>query len=73
MYSEETLATLLAPTSDMGPQPDIKNEPEYAVLKRRIQEARLLEKRPTYYALSITTNMVVWAVCLVVVYTIGSV
>jgi fatty acid desaturase len=57
----------------MGTPPDIKIEPEYAVLKRRIQEARLLEKRPTYYALSITTNMVVWAVCLVVVYTIGSV
>jgi fatty acid desaturase len=57
----------------MGTPPDIKNEPEYAVLKRRIQEARLLEKRPTYYALSITTNMVVWALCLVVVYTIGSV
>ena len=73
MYSEVTLATLLAPTSDMGTPPDIKNEPEYAVLKRRIQEARLLEKRPTYYALSITTNMVVWAVCLAVVYTIGSV
>jgi fatty acid desaturase len=67
------LSTLLAAEADSGSQSGIKNEPEYAVLKRRIQDARLLEKRPAYYALSITTNMAVWALCLVVVYTIGSV
>ena len=33
---------------------------DYAVLKRRIQEAGLLEKRPGFYAFSITTNLVVF-------------
>ena len=43
----------------------VKNEREYTILKRRIQDAGLLEKRPAYYALSITTNTVVLAFCLV--------
>jgi fatty acid desaturase len=51
----------------------VKNEREYTILKRRIQEAGLLEKRPGYYALSITTNLVLLTFCLVVLFTVGSV
>jgi fatty acid desaturase len=70
--AQTPLATLLAET-ESGGQPDIKNEREYAILKRRIQDAGLLTKRPAYYALSITTNLVVWTLCLVLVFTIGTV
>ena len=58
---------------DSESQTGIKNERDYAVLKRRIQEAGLLEKRPAYYALSITTNAVLMTFCLVVLFTAGSV
>ena len=68
-----SLATLLAITSDSPSETGIKNERDYAVLKRRIQDAGLLDKRPGYYALSITTNLVLWTVCLVVLFTVGSV
>jgi fatty acid desaturase len=68
-----SLATLLATTTDPTKQIDTTNERDYAVLKRRIQDAGLLEKRPAYYALSITTNMVLWISCLVVLFTVGSV
>ena len=68
-----SLAILLAEKSDPSSQAGIKNERDYAVLKRRIQDAGLLDKRPGYYALSITTNMVLWTVCLVVLFTVGSV
>ena len=51
----------------------VKNEREYIILKRRIQDAGLLEKRPAYYALSITTNTVVLMFCLVVLFTVGSI
>ena len=67
------MATLLAAESDRGSQPGINSQPDYAALKRRIQDAGLLEKRPAYYVLSITTNMVVWALCLGVLFTVGSV
>jgi fatty acid desaturase len=63
---------LLAVELDSGTSP-VKNEREYTILKRRVQEAGLLDKRPAYYALSITTNMVVLTFCLVVLFTIGSV
>src|SRR5882672_2701485 len=64
------LATLLTaiPTDAAA-----KNEPEYTILKRRIQDAGLLEKRPAYYVLSITTNLVVWTFCLILVFTVGAV
>ena len=68
-----SLAILLAEKSDPSSQAGIKNERDYAVLKRRIQDAGLLDKRPGYYALSITTNLVLWTVCLVVLFTVGSV
>ncbi len=67
---QTSLATLLAET-ESGGQPEIKNEREYAILKRRIQDAGLLTKRPWYYALSITTNVLLWTVCLVFVFTVG--
>ena len=67
------MATLLATTSDSDGQTGIKNEREYSILKRRIQDAGLLEKRPAYYALSITTNLVLWTLCLVLLFTVGAV
>jgi len=65
------VATLLVAELESGGEPAIKNERDYAVLKRRIQDAGLLKKRPSYYALSITTNVVLWALCLVFVFTVG--
>src|ERR1700674_5354054 len=43
------------------------------MLKRRIHDAGLERKRPGYYVLIITTNLVLWNFCLVVLFTIGSV
>jgi fatty acid desaturase len=62
---------LQAPALESESLTGIKNERDYAVLKRRIQEAGLLEKRPAYYALSITTNAVLMTFCLVVLFTAG--
>jgi len=45
---------------------------DYASLKRRIQDAGLLNKRRGYYALSISTNMVLLVGCLVVLFTVGT-
>ena len=67
------VATQFAAVSESGGQLDLKNEPEYAILKRRIQDAGLLKKRPAYYALSITTNSVLLILCLVALFTVGSV
>jgi fatty acid desaturase len=63
---------LLAVELDSGTAA-VKNEREYTILKRRIQDAGLLGKRPAYYALSITTNMVLLTFCLGVLFTVGSV
>ena len=60
---------MVAPAANSG----IKNEADYAILKRRIQDAGLLDKNPGYYALSITTNLVVWFFCLILVFTVGAV
>ncbi len=46
---------------------------DYAVLKRRIQDAGLLDKRPAYYLLSITTNLLLLATCLLALFTVRSV
>ncbi len=67
------LATLLAAQTESGGEPVLKNEREYAILKRRIQDAGLLDKKPSYYVLSITTNLVVWTFCLLLVFTVGAV
>ena len=62
---------MLALESDSGSQPGINNQRDYAALKRRIQQAGLLDKRPSYYILSITTNSVLMVLCLVVLFTVG--
>ncbi len=62
---------MLALESDSAAQPDHNNQRDYATLKRRIQEAGLLQKRPAYYVLSITTNTAVMVFCLVVLFTVG--
>jgi fatty acid desaturase len=67
------MSTLLAAENEYGALPDLKNERDYAVLKRRIQDAGLLIKRPAYYALSITTNLALWTLCLVLVFTVGTI
>ena len=67
------MATLLVTTPDPSTQVDAPSERDYTVLKRRIQDAGLLEKRPAYYALSITTNLVLWFFCLLVLFTVGNV
>jgi len=59
--------------AETGGEPAAKNERDYAVLKRRIQDAGLLKKRPSYYALSITTNVLLWTLCLVFVFAVGTV
>ena len=64
-----SLATLLAAPPDAAET----NGADYTILKRRIQDAGLLEKRPAYYVLSITTNLVVWTFCLVLVFTVGAI
>jgi fatty acid desaturase len=66
------LATLLATKPDPNPQSDVANERDYKVLKRRIHDAGLLDKKPVYYALSITTNLAMWTICLLVLFTVGS-
>lgn len=66
------MATSLAEV-ESGGEPAVKNERDYAVLKRRIQDAGLLKKRPSYYALSITTNVLIWTLCLVFVFAVGTV
>ena len=67
-----SLATLLATQTDSSALTDVTNERDYTVLKRRIQDAGLLDKKPAYYALSITTNLVLWTFCLLVLFTVGS-
>ena len=66
------MATSVAAAEFSG-EPAAKNERDYAVLKRRIQDAGLLKKRPSYYALSITTNVLLWTLCLVFVFAVGTV
>ncbi|HEY8810928.1 MAG TPA: acyl-CoA desaturase [Candidatus Dormibacteraeota bacterium] len=47
-----------------GAQPDPPQTSDYALLKRRVKDAGLLVKQPWYYALCITTNLGMLAVCL---------
>src|SRR6202171_6387686 len=68
-----SLAILLATSPDPSTKIDAPNERDYTILKRRITDAGLLDKSPAYYALSITTNMILWTACLVVLFTVGSV
>src|SRR6202171_4071781 len=68
-----SLAILLATSPDPSTKIDAPNERDYTILKRRITDVGLLDKSPAYYALSITTNMILWTACLVVLFTVGSV
>jgi fatty acid desaturase len=65
------LAALQAEVS--GDETPVTNQHDYAILKRRIQEAGLLNKRPSYYALSITTNLLLFFGCLIVLFTVNSI
>ncbi len=57
-------------SADAGPRPRLVKPltlpapSDYAVLKRRIKEAGLLDKQPWYYAMSITANISVFVLCL---------
>ncbi|MEO8744341.1 MAG: acyl-CoA desaturase [Candidatus Dormiibacterota bacterium] len=66
------MATILADVSSQPNQAPDHNQRDYADLKRRIQEAGLLRKRPGYYFLSIATNLLLLAGCLIVLFTVGT-
>jgi fatty acid desaturase len=63
----QALSTAVSPLSG---ETTIANERDYSVLKRRIQAAGLLDKRPEYYFLSITTNTVLFTGALVLLFTL---
>ena len=67
------MATLHIETSAPDDEAPVLNQRDYAVLKRRIQDAGLLEKRPEYYFLSITTNLVLFAGCLIVLFSVRAI
>jgi fatty acid desaturase len=63
------LVALLTQVSPLPGEAVTSNQPDYAVLKRRISAAGLLDKRPGYYLLSITTNFVLLAGSLLVLFS----
>jgi fatty acid desaturase len=67
------LQALLTDVSAPSVETPAPNQRDYAVLKRRIQEAGLLRKRPAYYFLSITTNTLLLAGCLLLLFTVKQV
>jgi fatty acid desaturase len=67
------LSGLYANATNLAVDAPADSQPDYAVLKRRIQDAGLLNKRPSYYALSITTNLVLFVGSLIVLFTVGQV
>jgi len=54
--------TLSAPPLDLG----TKGPSDYAIVKRRVRDAGLLEKQPWFYGRSIAAKLIVLAGCLVV-------
>jgi fatty acid desaturase len=66
------LATLLQELTEPRAESPAPVERDYAVLKRRIQDAGLLDKRPGYYFLSITTNLLLFTGCLLVLFSVKS-
>lgn len=59
--------------TDVSPLPGEalnSNQRDYAVLKRRIQAAGLLDKRPDYYFLSIATNLILFFGMLILLFTV---
>lgn len=65
----DTLPTLLTEVSPPQGEAPVSKQLDYAVLKRRIQAAGLLDKRPAYYFLSIATNLLMFAACLLALFT----
>jgi len=59
---------LLTDVSSLEGESPVSNQRDYAVLKRRIQSAGLLDKRPEYYLLSIATNLVMFGACLLALF-----
>jgi len=64
------LALLLTQLQEPRAESPATVERDYAVLKRLIQDAGLLDKRPEYYLLSITTNLVLFTGCLLLLFTV---
>jgi len=64
------LPALITDASPISGEPTATNERDYASLKRRIQAAGLLDKRPSYYFLSISTNLVMFFGCLLVLFSV---
>ena len=68
-----SLSTLLRDVSQRDGETPVASQNDYASLKRRIQDAGLLDKRPGYYALSISTNLILFFGCLVVLFSVGTI
>ncbi len=67
------MSILLTDVSQRDRETPVANQNDYASLKRRIQDAGLLDKRPGYYALSISTNLLMFFGCLVVLFSVGTI
>lgn len=67
------MSTVLSDVLPRDIETSVANQNDYASLKRRIQDAGLLDKRPGYYALSISTNLILFFGCLLVLFTVGTV
>ncbi len=67
------MQSLLTNVSALPIETPAPNQQDYAVLKRRILDAGLLRKRPAYYFLSIATNTVLLAGCLLLLFTVKQV
>jgi fatty acid desaturase len=67
------LAAADVEVSQVRDETAVTNQRDYAILKRRIQDAGLLNKRPSYYALSITTNLVLFFGCLIVLFSVHAI
>jgi len=67
------LQALLTDVSAPPAETPALNQRDYAALKRRIQDAGLLRKRPAYYFLSITTNLLLLTGCLLLLFTVKQV
>jgi fatty acid desaturase len=67
------LTALQTQSPTLGDAPIEAVQRDYTLLKRRIQEAGLLDKRPSYYALSISTNLLAFTACLIVLFTVRSI
>jgi Flp pilus assembly protein TadB len=67
------LASSTAQLSRPGDETAENVQRDYAVLKRRINDAGLMEKRPLFYAFSITTNLALFFGCIAVLFLVKEV